>query len=81
MARMRRIEVKYIDTPEYILNEDGEFKCQHENAEVEYDRGGDGITEPGPSYSVYCPDCQNDDMEQYEVDNIIDAYLSDREED
>lgn len=56
----------------YVMNEDGEFRCPHESVEVEYDRGGDGYTEPGPSWSVYCPDCQNEDMTDSEVDMYID---------
>lgn len=75
------IPVKEIEVSSYSLIEgDTRFKCDHEFAEVEYDQGGDGITEPGPSYSVYCYDCHNDQMEQYEVDDIIEAYISDRED-
>lgn len=55
------------------MNEDGEFRCPHDSVEVEYDRGGDGRTEPGPSWSVYCNDCHNDDMTDSEVDAFIDS--------
>lgn len=55
-------------------NEDGELVCTHEDAEVEYDRGGDGITEPGASYSVYCYGCNNEDMSQSQVDALVEAY-------
>ena len=67
----------------YIMNEDGEFMCPHESVEIEYDRGGDGITEPGPSWSVYCSDCHNDDMTDSEMQNILEAHwdnLNDRED-
>jgi hypothetical protein len=72
-------EDKYTKYPVY-LNEDGEFRCPHENAEVEYDSGGDGITEPGPSWSVYCTDCHNDDLTDYEADNLIEAHISNQED-
>lgn len=60
------------DSVAYVMNEDGEFRCPHDSAEVEYDRGGDGITEPGPSWSVYCYDCHNEDMTDSEADILID---------
>ncbi len=76
-----KIQIKEIEVSSYSLIEgDTKFKCDHELAEVEYDQGGDGITEPGPSYGVYCSDCHNDDMEQYEIDAIVDAYISSRED-
>lgn len=64
---------KYTDYA-VVMNEDGEFRCPHENVEVEYDQGGDGYTEPGPSWSVYCYDCHNDDMHDFEADNLIEAH-------
>ncbi len=63
------------------LDEDGEFHCPHDNIDVEYDRGGDGRTEPGPSWSVYCNDCHNDDMADSQVDGLVDAYISAHEPD
>lgn len=67
------------------LNEDGEFRCPHENVEIEppccsgYD--SEGLPSCGcyGSYSVYCPDCHNDDINQTEVDNIVEAYLDHEE--
>ncbi len=77
----KKINIKEVEVSSYSLIEgDTRFKCDHEFAEVEYDRGGDGITEPGPSYGVYCYDCHNEDMEQYEVDNIVEAYHSNMED-
>ena len=75
------IPVKVIETPIYVMNEDGEFRCPHENVEVEYDRGGDGITEPGPSWGVYCFDCHNEEMEDYEIDNILESHWANQEPD
>lgn len=70
------IRIKEIEVSSFTLIEgDTRFKCDHELAEVEYDVGGDGITEPGPSYSVYCGDCRNEQLEQYEVDAIVEAYV------
>lgn len=73
MAAVIDVKVDRWAYPVY-LNEDGEFRCPHEDTEVEYDAGGDGITEPGASWSVYCNDCHNDDMQQHEVDSIVEAY-------
>lgn len=57
-----------------LMDEDGNFRCPHEDVDIEYDRGGDGWTEPGPSWSVYCNDCHNDDMSQDEVDSIVENH-------
>lgn len=77
-----KIKVKEIEVSSYSLIEgDTRFKCDHELAEVEYDVGGDGRTEPGPSYGVYCSDCHNEQLEQYEVDAIVDAYIGSLEPD
>lgn len=65
------INVKQYGSPTYVMNEDGEFRCEHPDVEVEYDIGGDGITEPGPSWSVFCPDCHNDDLTDDEADTFI----------
>lgn len=56
------------------LNEDGEFRCPHDDPTIEHDIGGDGRTEPGPSWSVYCYVCHNDDMRDSEVDSILENY-------
>ena len=69
---MTTVNIKQEDVT-YVMDEDGLFRCTHENVEVEYDRGGDGITEPGPSWSVYCSDCHNEDMTDSEVEAYIDA--------
>lgn len=63
------------------MNEDGEFRCPHDNVEVEYDVGGDGITEPGPSWSVYCYDCHNEDMTDSQIDDYIEAAMEPPEPD
>lgn len=79
---MVQIEVK-TDKYSYpvYLNEDGEFRCPHENVEIEAPccsgRDSEGLISCGcyGSYSVYCPDCHNDDLEQHEVDSIVENYL------
>src|SRR3990167_10231848 len=71
------IEVKDMaqyGTPEYVMNEDGEFCCEHPNVEIEHDIGGDGYTEPGESWGVFCPDCHNEDITDHEVDLILENY-------
>lgn len=56
------------------LTEDNEFKCNHDNPEITppcciigRDCGCQG------RYSVYCYDCNNDDMTDQDVDNILDG--------
>ena len=79
---MVQIEVKEdkYSFPVY-LNEDGEFKCPHENVEIEApccsgrDKYGNVDCGCYGSYSVYCPDCHNEDMDQHEVDNLVEAHL------
>lgn len=70
---------KYTDYA-VVMNEDGEFRCPHENVEVEYEQGGDGYTEPAGGWSVYCYDCHNDDMHDFEADNLVEAH-NERDED
>ncbi len=71
-----KIKIKEIEVSSYSLIEgDTSFKCDHELAEVEppccsgRDCGCYGL------YGVYCSDCHNDDLEQYEVDAIVEAYF------
>ena len=79
---MKTIEVK-VDRYAYpvYLNEDGEFRCPHENVEIEApccsgrDKYGNVDCGCYGSYSVYCPDCHNDDMERHEVDSIVESHL------
>lgn len=70
------IAVKHIETPLLEMNEDGDFVCPHYDVEVEYDVGGDGITEPRGSWCVYCSDCENEDM----TDSQIEAYIDNANE-
>lgn len=84
----KRINVTEIETSSYVLIEgDTRFKCSHELAEVEppccSTRGSSGYFECGcgGSYSVYCSDCHNEDLEQHEVDSIVEAYLGNMEPD
>jgi hypothetical protein len=74
------IEVKYIETPEYERNEDGEFKCPHYEAEVipPCCDGRDCGCRGG--YGVDCRACNNEDLTDNDVDNIIEAYIGSREE-
>ncbi len=68
---------------ELVMTEDGEFKCPHYNAEVEPPCcGGGAYIACGCQgvYSVSCPDCQNDDMLDWEKDNIIEAYIGNMED-
>jgi len=58
-----------------VRDEDGEFHCPHSDVTFEYDNGGDGITEPGPSWIVYCDNCKNDDMSQAQSSELLEAYL------
>lgn len=53
--------------------------CLHTNAIVSYDAGGDGYTEPGSSWGVYCLDCHNESMSQAEADELIDSHINNKE--
>lgn len=78
---MKTIEVK-VDRYAYpvYLNEDGEFRCPHLDVEIEAPCCSGRDCGCYGSYSVYCPDCHNDDMLQQECDDIVDNYLSDLED-
>lgn len=58
-----------------ILNEDNEFRCPHENVEVEspccsgYDCGCEG------KYNVYCEDCRNEDLRDNEAELITESEV------
>lgn len=58
-----------------VMSEDGEWVCPHDTLEYDYDAGGDGITEPGASWSIYCNDCQNEDMTQFDADWLIENHI------
>ena len=68
------ILVTNIETPTYILNEDGEFRCPHDEVTVEppccngTDCGCHGM------HSVYCDDCDNEDMMEHEIDQILEDH-------
>lgn len=68
------VAVRHIETPTYVMNEDGDFRCPHEDVEVTYEQGGDGYTEPAGGWTVYCNDCQNDEVEDWEIDSLIEAH-------
>lgn len=76
----KKIEVRYDDVSTYELNEDGEFVCLHERAEVEppccsgRDCGCYGL------YSVYCPDCDYMNMPERDVEALIEASIPDEPE-
>ena len=82
----KKININYIETSSFSLIEgDTRFKCDHELAEVEPPccsgfSGGLPDCGCGGSYGVYCYDCNNEDLEQYEVDAIIDAYIGNLED-
>ena len=79
MAQQQIVEMQDGSTWEFDPS-DMQYHCMHINVEIEYDSGGDGITEPGPSWSVYCNDCSNQNMTDHEVDLILQNHW-DREED
>jgi hypothetical protein len=72
-----QVHVRHEGYPVHLI--DDEWRCQHSNVEV---------TPPCCSpfqriiecacqgmYSVYCPDCNNKDMRDYEIENIIEGSL------
>lgn len=65
------IPVRQVETPEYVLDEDGDFRCPHDDVEITYEQGGDGITEPLGGWYVYCNDCDNEDMTDSQIENYL----------
>lgn len=70
-----KIPVRFEGYPVHLI--DDEWRCLHENVEVEAPccttRGSSGYIECGcgGQYSIYCNDCDNDDLRDYECDDII----------
>lgn len=78
-AHEMKIKVRYFGYLT-IMDEDGNFGCPHEELEFSYDEGGDGITEPGASWGVFCWECQNDDMSQNDVDRLIENHIAEMQD-
>ncbi len=81
------IPVKIIETSSYSIKEDSyELTCDHEFAEVEAPCcstvGSSGYIECGcgGNYSVYCSDCDNEDLTDLEADSLIEAFSEARYE-
>lgn len=79
------IQVQY-QKGTYVLNEDGEFRCPHYNAEVtppccngSPDEAGRDTCACHGLHSVYCPDCKNEDMSESDVERILDNYKDSKE--
>lgn len=80
---MTTIKVKHLGY-KTAMNEDGEFRCPHENVEIKKPccsvRGSSGYIECGcgGQYSVYCHDCKNEDLQEWEAQDILNDYLDRR---
>lgn len=65
-----------------VMDEDGEFHCPHEGAEVEppccsgYSQGLPSCG-CGGMYGVYCYDCHNDDLTDNDIERILEGYERD----
>lgn len=76
------INIKEVRTPTYERTEDGDFRCNHANVEVTAPccsgRDSENNISCGcyGSYSVYCPDCRNDDLNESDVERILDTEYS-----
>ncbi len=70
-----------------IITEDGELKCTHPDAEIERaccsgtDSEGNISCGCHGQDSVYCSDCNNDDMTDQDVENILTPEEQDYDED
>ena len=68
------MKVVVIDTGYSVeLNEDGEFKCPHENTVVNPPCCNGRDCDCRGTYYVYCEDCNNEDLEDYEADLILEG--------
>ena len=76
-ANRKRIEVKYIDTGTSAMNEDGEFKCQHINLEIQEpccsvaDSSGQIQCGCGGERSYFCHDCRNKELDDESLDRRL----------
>lgn len=63
-----------------VMNEDGEFKCPHENIVIEKpccsSTGSSGYIECGCRglSTVYCEDCDSEDLTDWESSEIMENY-------
>lgn len=70
------IAVKYIDTGQASMNEDGEFRCDHINLDIEEPccsiAGKSGHIECGcqGERSYFCHDCQNSELTDEDIEII-----------
>jgi len=68
------MKVVVIDTGYSVeLNEDGEFKCLHKNVHIEKPCCNGNNCDCRGMYYVYCEDCDNEDLEDYEADLILEG--------
>lgn len=71
-----RVEVKYIETSSYSLKDgDTILTCDHELAEVEPPCCNGNDCGCYGRYSVYCWDCNNEDLTDSQVEAIIEASI------
>lgn len=78
---MEQITVNYIDTGTMFADDEQHYyigdsliiglKCTHQNVRVETGINNNLVRE----YYVNCPDCHNQQLENYEVDLVIENHL------
>lgn len=77
-----RIAVRHEGYEVHLI--DDEWRCPHNDIEVQAPCcTGSGLIECGCQgrYSVFCHDCQNDDLRDYEAHEIIENYLANEGDD
>lgn len=86
MSKIKKIKIIELGFTT-VLNEDGEFRCPHEDIEYYdpccsgYDSEGMPDCDCGGSPSVYCNDCNNIDLTDDEAIRLISSYRNNSEDD
>lgn len=78
---MTKVKVKYIDTGQSSMDEDGEFKCDHINLDIEEpcckvgSSGTDIECGCQGRRSYYCNDCKNKELTDEQINIIEEGSL------
>ena len=57
-----------------VMNEDGIFRCQHEDISIEKPCCNGNNCDCYGKYTVYCNDCDDRDLEEWQAQDILDKY-------
>ena len=58
-----------------VMNEDGTFRCEHKSIEIEPPCCDGRDCACYGQYAVHCNDCDDRDLEEWQVQDILDKYI------